>query len=150
MGLIVGNQGRRKAMSETTQKRLFDFWDVLDDLLNLLLFGLIGLVMMALSVSAVQAVAAACAVVIVLVARLVSVGVPIALVPRLKPERKASKTGDPGSENPGCRNPITGTFCACCCARAASGHAAAAPSSVMKSRRRMSALLPGAAYHIER
>ena len=39
-------------MSAVTQKRLFDFWDVLDDLLNLLLFGLIGLVMMSLTISA--------------------------------------------------------------------------------------------------
>jgi Na+:H+ antiporter len=92
MGLIVGNRGRRIAMSQATQTRLFDFWDVLDDLLNLLLFGLIGLVMMALSVSALQAAAAAFAIVIVLVARLVSVGVPVALVPRLRPHRKATIT----------------------------------------------------------
>ena len=92
MGLIVGNRGRRVAMSAVTQKRLFDFWDVLDDLLNLLLFGLIGLVMMSLTISALQAAAAAAAVLIVLAARLASVGVPIALVPRLKPRRKATIT----------------------------------------------------------
>ncbi len=89
MGLIVGNRGRRVAMSPTTQRRLFDFWDVLDDLLNLLLFGLIGLVMMSLSISAPQSAAALAAIAIVLVARLVSVGAPIALVPRLRPHRKA-------------------------------------------------------------
>jgi CPA1 family monovalent cation:H+ antiporter len=92
MGLIVGNRGRRVAMSATTQKRLFDFWDVLDDLLNLLLFGLIGLVMMALSVSALQAAAALCAIAIVLAARFVSVAAPLALVPRLRPHRKATIT----------------------------------------------------------
>jgi CPA1 family monovalent cation:H+ antiporter len=92
MGLIVGNRGRREAMSEATQRRLFDFWDVLDDLLNLLLFGLIGLVMMSLTISAVQAAAALSAIAIVLGARLASVGVPIALVPRLRPQRKATIT----------------------------------------------------------
>jgi CPA1 family monovalent cation:H+ antiporter len=92
MGLIVGNRGRREAMSEATQRRLFDFWDVLDELLNLLLFGLIGLVMMSLTISAVQAAAALSAIVIVLGARLASVGVPIALVPRLRPRRKATIT----------------------------------------------------------
>jgi len=92
MGLIVGNRGRREAMSEATQRRLFDFWDVLDDLLNLLLFGLIGLVMMSLTISAVQAAAAVSAIAIVLGARLASVGVPIALVPRLRPQRKATIT----------------------------------------------------------
>jgi CPA1 family monovalent cation:H+ antiporter len=92
MGLIVGNRGRRVAMSQATQKRLFDFWDVLDDLLNLLLFGLIGLVMMALTVSALEAAAAVCAIVIVLVARLASVGAPLAFVRRLEPHRKATIT----------------------------------------------------------
>jgi CPA1 family monovalent cation:H+ antiporter len=92
MGLIVGNRGRREAMSAVTERRLFDFWDVLDDLLNLLLFGLIGLVMMSLTISAVEAAAAVSAIVIVLGARLASVGVPIALVPRLRPQRKATIT----------------------------------------------------------
>jgi CPA1 family monovalent cation:H+ antiporter len=92
MGLIVGNRGRREAMSEATQRRLFDFWDVLDDLLNLLLFGLIGLVMMSLTLSAVEAAAAASAIVIVLAARLASVALPIALVPRLRAQRKAAIT----------------------------------------------------------
>jgi len=91
-GLIVGNRGRRVAMSATTQRRLFDFWDVLDDLLILLLFGLIGLVMMALTISALQAAAALSAIVIVLGARLASVGIPIAVVPRLKPHRRAAIT----------------------------------------------------------
>ena len=49
MGLIVGNRGKREAMSEQTRQRLFDFWEVLDELLNLLLFGLIGLEMMTLT-----------------------------------------------------------------------------------------------------
>ena len=34
---------------------------------------------------------------------------PSTYPPSRKPSRKASKTGDPKSENPGCRNPITGT-----------------------------------------
>ena len=43
-------------MSDRTQVRLFDFWEILDELLNLLLFGLIGLEMMALRFSWPQAV----------------------------------------------------------------------------------------------
>lgn len=92
MGLIVGNRGKREAMSEETRTRLFGFWEVLDELLNLLLFGLIGLEMMALTFSTLQAAAALCGIVIVLVARLVSVGVPLLLAPRLRPYRKAAIT----------------------------------------------------------
>ena len=92
MGLIVGNRGKREAMSEQTRKRLFDFWEVVDELLNLLLFGLIGLEMMVLTFSTLQAAAAACAIAIVLAARLVSVAVPLLLAPRLRPYRKASIT----------------------------------------------------------
>jgi CPA1 family monovalent cation:H+ antiporter len=92
MGLIVGNRGKREAMSEETQRRLFDFWEVVDELLNLLLFGLIGLEMMALTFSLVHAAAAAAAIVIVLAARLVSVAVPVVLAPRLRPHRIAAIT----------------------------------------------------------
>ena len=84
MGLIVGNRGKREAMSEQTRRRLFDFWEVLDELLNLLLFGLIGLQMMALTFSAAQAAAAACAIAIVVVARLISVSGPLLATPRLR------------------------------------------------------------------
>ena len=84
MGLIVGNRGKREAMSDQTQQRLFDFWQVLDELLNLLLFGLVGLQMMTLTFSAARLAAAACAIVIVLIARLVSVSGPLLATPRLR------------------------------------------------------------------
>ncbi|HSC87838.1 MAG TPA: sodium:proton antiporter [Polyangiaceae bacterium] len=88
MGLIVGNRGRREAMSDQTQARLFDFWNVLDELLNLLLFGLIGLEMMTLTFSAAKLSAGACGIVIVLAARLVSVSGPLLMTPRLRHLRK--------------------------------------------------------------
>ena len=88
MGLIVGNRGRREAMSAETRTRLFDFWEVLDELLNLLLFGLIGLKMLTLSFSPLQLAAAACGIVIVLGARLLSVSAPILLAPRLRALRR--------------------------------------------------------------
>src|SRR5664279_1939407 len=84
MGLIVGNRGKREAMSDQTQQRLFDFWEVLDELLNLLLFGLVGLQMMTLTFSAAQFAAAGCAIVVVLIARLVSVSGPLLATPRLR------------------------------------------------------------------
>jgi CPA1 family monovalent cation:H+ antiporter len=87
MGLIVGNRGKREAMSDQTRHRLFDFWEVLDELLNLLLFGLIGLEMMTLDLSTSRFGAAAFGIVIVLAARLISVGVPLLLAPRLRQAR---------------------------------------------------------------
>ncbi|MFT5731407.1 MAG: CPA1 family monovalent cation:H+ antiporter [Planctomycetota bacterium] len=42
-GLLIGNQGRRSAMSSLTVQRLDDFWELCDELLNVLLFVLIGL-----------------------------------------------------------------------------------------------------------
>jgi CPA1 family monovalent cation:H+ antiporter len=92
MGLIVGSRGKREAMSAETQRRLFEFWEVFDDLLNLLLFGLIGLEMLILTFSAMHIVLAVLAIAIVLAARLISVGLPILVAPRLGLHRKAAIT----------------------------------------------------------
>ena len=80
MGLMVGNHGRRFAMSESTRQHLFSFWGLLDELLNLILFGLIGLELISLSVSASHLLFAFVAVPVVLAARLVSVAVPLAIM----------------------------------------------------------------------
>lgn len=48
-GLLIGNQGRQGAMSETTRRRLDDFWELLDELLNAVLFVLIGMEVLVLS-----------------------------------------------------------------------------------------------------
>ncbi len=42
-GLMIGNRGAATAMSETTHRHLFEFWEVIDELLNAVLFLLIGL-----------------------------------------------------------------------------------------------------------
>lgn len=90
MGLIVGNRGRKDAMSDETLKRLFGFWEVLDELMNLLLFGFIGLEMMTLSFSLDQLTVAAAGIVIVLAARFASVAAPILVTPRLRMFRRAA------------------------------------------------------------
>ncbi|MGB0867095.1 MAG: cation:proton antiporter [Granulosicoccaceae bacterium] len=45
-GLLIGNQGRAKAMSETTREHLDTFWELVDEILNAVLFLLIGLEVM--------------------------------------------------------------------------------------------------------
>jgi len=77
MGLLVGNQGRRLAMSESTRQHLFSFWELLDELLNLLLFGLIGIEIIALTMTATHLIVAAIAIPVVLLARLLSIAVPL-------------------------------------------------------------------------
>jgi len=83
MGLVIGNQGRKHAMSDRTRRRLFEFWDVLDDMLNLVLFGLIGLNVVALLPDLARIAPALFAIPIVLVARWLSVGVPLVSMHRL-------------------------------------------------------------------
>ena len=42
-GLLIGNQGRKYAMSKTTVEHLDLFWELIDEILNAVLFILIGL-----------------------------------------------------------------------------------------------------------
>jgi CPA1 family monovalent cation:H+ antiporter len=42
-GLLIGNRGPGRAMTETTQRYLFGFWTLVDEILNAVLFLLIGL-----------------------------------------------------------------------------------------------------------
>lgn len=42
-GLVVGNQGRALAMSDTTRHHIDLFWELLDEIPNAVLFVLIGL-----------------------------------------------------------------------------------------------------------
>ena len=84
MGLVVGS-GREYAMSKLARERLFMFWELLDDLLNLLLFGLVGLELTALAGTFREyLIPAAAALPIVLIARYVSVGVPVAVLRRFQ------------------------------------------------------------------
>jgi len=81
MGLWIGNHGRRFAMSERTRERLFSFWELTDDLLNLLLFGLVGLELIALADAELEFIEVSLiAVPIVLLARFVSVAIPVAVM----------------------------------------------------------------------
>ena len=83
MGLAVGWHGRRYALAQPTRERLFQFWQLTDDLLNLLLFGLVGLQLTALAGTVREyLIPAALALPLVLVARYVSVGLPTTLLRR--------------------------------------------------------------------
>jgi CPA1 family monovalent cation:H+ antiporter len=77
-GLIIGNQGRSLAMSDTTRHYLDMFWELLDEILNAVLFVLIGMEVLLISFSLPVLVAGAVAIVVTLLARCLSVGLPVA------------------------------------------------------------------------
>lgn len=77
MGLVIGNLAAPHAMSEKTRTHLFNFWELVDELLTLVLFGLIGLQMLALDMTLLHVCVGLLAVPVVLVARGASVGVPL-------------------------------------------------------------------------
>ncbi|MGE5307315.1 MAG: cation:proton antiporter [Alphaproteobacteria bacterium] len=79
-GLMIGNHGRLFAMSDTTREHLDAFWELVDEILNAVLFVLIGLEVLVLAFTANYLVAGIVAVIIVLLARYVSVGLPIGLM----------------------------------------------------------------------
>ncbi len=80
-GLLIGNQGRALAMSDTTRDHLDTFWELIDEILNAMLFLLIGLEVVHLRLSIGLAVAAAITIPLVLGARWVAVAVLLAALP---------------------------------------------------------------------
>lgn len=78
-GLVIGNHGRQYAMSEKTREHLDLFWKLIDEILNALLFVLIGLEVLILDFDNHSLIAGLLTIVLVLGARLVSVGIPISL-----------------------------------------------------------------------
>lgn len=84
-GLLIGNHGRRLAMSERTREHLDTFWELVDEILNTVLFVLIGFEVLILAFSVKTAIAAALTIPMVLFARFICVGTPIRLM-RLRRE----------------------------------------------------------------
>ncbi len=79
-GLVVGNQGRRLAMSDQTRLHVDMFWKLIDEILNAVLFLLLGLEATRLVVSAELATLAALAIPVALFARWLSVVVTVTLL----------------------------------------------------------------------
>jgi len=78
-GLLIGNQGRRLAMSDKTRGHVDSFWELIDEILNAVLFVLIGLEVLVLSYQAEYLEAGLIAIPIVLLARFLSVGAQVKL-----------------------------------------------------------------------
>jgi len=88
-GLMIGNQGRLMAMSDTTRNHLDLFWELIDEVLNAVLFLLIGLEIFILAWSAPALFAGIALIGVVLASRMVAVSLPVLIL-------KRSKTFSPG------------------------------------------------------
>lgn len=76
-GLLIGNPGRRLAMSPRTREHVEGFWGMTDEILNAVLFLLIGLEFLAVPDRPHMIAAGLLSVPVALVARLVAVAVPV-------------------------------------------------------------------------
>jgi len=84
-GLLIGNHGRRLAMSEKTIEHLDTFWELIDEILNAVLFVLIGLEVLLITFDPAWGWTAVLAIPVVLAARFASIWAA-ALVPWLRHE----------------------------------------------------------------
>lgn len=76
-GLMLGQQGRTVALSEQTQARLDDFWELVDEFLNAALFVLIGVEVLVLDFDNRALLFGVLLIVPTLLARFISVSLPL-------------------------------------------------------------------------
>lgn len=76
-GLLIGNAGVEQAMDEVTRDHVLKFWALIDELLNAVLFLLIGLEIIAISPSPALLLLGIVCIPLLLVARAISVAVPL-------------------------------------------------------------------------
>ena len=79
-GLMMSDRGRSEAMSDITREYIDKFWEMLDEIFNSILFILIGLEVLAIRFTTAYFWEGIIAIFVVLLARLISVGVPISLM----------------------------------------------------------------------
>ena len=79
-GLLIGNRGRKLAMSDKTREHLDNFWELIDEILNAVLFVLIGLEVLILTFLPQYIWAGLVMIPTVLAIRFVSVGIPVSLL----------------------------------------------------------------------
>ena len=80
-GLIIGNYGKQAAMSSETKDYLNKFWELIDEILNAILFLFIGFELLLIPDLTSHLLLGLFAIVIVLLARLLSIWIPYAIVP---------------------------------------------------------------------
>jgi len=92
-GLIIGNLGRKHAMSDESRRYVDGFWELIDEILNALLFALIGLELLLLPFSWLHIIAAFVLGGAVLVARLLTVAPAVFVMRRRADGRRQVSHG---------------------------------------------------------
>ncbi len=80
-GLIIGNYGKRTAMSPITKDYLTKFWELIDEILNAVLFLFIGFELLLIKDFESYWLLSVMAIVIVLLARAIAIWIPSLLIP---------------------------------------------------------------------
>ena len=80
-GLIIGNYGKREAMSPVTKDYLAKFWELIDEILNALLFLFIGFELLLIPDFEPYWIISVIAIFLVLMARFISIWIPSLIVP---------------------------------------------------------------------
>lgn len=83
-GIVTGNQGRSRAMSELSWRYVDTFWELIDSILNVVLFMLIGLEALTIRFSSALLIAGAGAIGVTFLARSLTAAVPAAIASGLK------------------------------------------------------------------
>ena len=89
-GLLVGNQGREFAMTQTTREHVDTFWELVDEIVNVVLFLLIGLELLVLPIERRWLVAGVLVIPIVLAARWLSVAAIIGPLSRVTAQSRGA------------------------------------------------------------
>lgn len=79
-GLIVGSALRESKMTKDSVQKVYDFWDLLDEVLNAILFVLIGLEFMRINFNMKTSIVAVGLIIITVLARWVSVFIPVSFL----------------------------------------------------------------------
>ncbi|SAL67193.1 cation:proton antiporter [Caballeronia humi] len=82
-GVMIGNRGRAHAMSDTTRQYVDMFWELVDEILNAVLFVLVGMEVLLIAFPSRMLLAGAVATGVALLARLVTVGIPVGALSQL-------------------------------------------------------------------
>jgi CPA1 family monovalent cation:H+ antiporter len=80
-GLVVGNYGRTKALSEVSKDYLDKFWELIDEIMNAILFLIIGLELLIIPDLSLYWKIGMISILIVLFARFMSIWIPTKLIP---------------------------------------------------------------------
>ncbi|WP_028297409.1 cation:proton antiporter [Olivibacter sitiensis] len=91
-GLVVGNYGRKVSMSEVSREYLDKFWELVDEIMNAILFLIIGFELIVITNIGDYWLIGIISIAMVLLARLVSILLPVKIIPMKTKFNKATIT----------------------------------------------------------